>query len=92
MKKKVLTLALACLLTSCTATIVWAPKTVEIVQEGQGHKAEATADLSGSYYERKAYLYQNGNLPQEAYDFAKDFSPCPHNYRDADEEMKAYNP
>lgn len=52
----------------------------------------ATADLSGSYYERKAYLYQNGNLPQEAYDFAKDFSPCPHNYRDADEEMKAYNP
>lgn len=52
----------------------------------------APVNLNGSYYERLAYLYQNGTLPAEAFDFGKDFDPCPHNFRQANAEMLAYNP
>jgi len=46
--KKLLMLIGLFLLTGCTATIVWAPKSVNIHQEGRQHGAEAATEITGS--------------------------------------------
>lgn len=41
-------ITIALLLAGCNATIVYAPKTVEIIQEGRGNAVKSDAELRGS--------------------------------------------